>query len=523
MGEAARSLTDDLLRVTSYPPPRPRTVTLSATHASWVFLTDDEVWKLKRPVSYGFLDYRDPERRRRCCEEEVRLGLRLAPGVYRGVEPVYRGADGFSFVGPGDVVDAAVRMERLPDQDSALALLRAGRLTPAQLDALCARLAAFYSAAERTDGFGAPAALAAAIDQNHQQTLPYAGRYVDGALLERVHAAQRAAAAQADELLRARVRTGRIRDGHGDLRLEHIYFLSARGGAPVVIDPIEFNQGFRCQDVALDIAFLIMELEAEGRGDLATYVLSRFASASNDYDFFPLMNLYVGYRAWVRAKVACFVADDAGTPPDKARRKAAEAARLFALADAFAGPRPRMGAVVAVGGMIGAGKSTVAQALGLALPAPVISSDATRKALAGVAPLERAGPAAYDDRSTAATYAEVLRRAEVVLASGRDVVLDATFRKAVFRDAARALARQHHLRFLFVAMDGDDETLTARLRARDLDPAVSDARVDLLPWLRRDTEPPLELEPAEVLKVDASQPIGAVVTAVRARVTAGAP
>src|SRR5262249_48557384 len=129
-------IVDDLLRPSAYPPPRPARVTLASTHASWVFLTDDEVWKVKRPVDYGFLDYSAAGRRSRACQEEVRLGARLAPDVYLGVAPVFRGPDGARFVGPGDVVDTAVRMRRLPDEESALRLVRAGRLVPAQLRAL---------------------------------------------------------------------------------------------------------------------------------------------------------------------------------------------------------------------------------------------------------------------------------------------------------------------------------------------------------------------------------------------------
>lgn len=149
-------LVADLSRTVAYPEPRPQEVTVAATHASWVFLAGDEVWKIKRPVNYGFLDYSDAEKRRRCCEDEVRLGTRLAPDVYRRVEPVFLGPDGFSFVGPGSVVDAAVRMRRLPEEESALNLVRAGHLDPGHIRTLCDRLADFYAMAARTDGLRRP-------------------------------------------------------------------------------------------------------------------------------------------------------------------------------------------------------------------------------------------------------------------------------------------------------------------------------------------------------------------------------
>ena len=517
-------LLEDLARPEAFPEPRPARVSVVITHASFVFLTDDTVWKVKRPVDYGFLDYSTLEKRRESCENEVRLGARLAPDVYLGVEPVFLGAGGFTFRGPGSIVDCAVRMRRLPDADSALARLRSGRLGLAQLGALCDRLAAFYRVAPRADPFGSPANLRSQIEENLRQSSPFAGRFVAPERLARIHHWQVAALEGARPVLRQRVREGHVREGHGDLRLEHVYFPEGPGGAgqPIVIDPIEFNAAFRCQDAALDVAFLVMELEAAGRGELAAYVLSRFAESSGDYGFFPLLDLYVGHRAWVRAKVACFVAADPGTPAEKVMRKQSEAATLFSLAEALTLPRPRGGPLFVVAGMIGAGKSTVAAALGLARRAPVISSDATRKSLAGLAPGTAGGPELYDARATARTYREMLHRADLVLRSGREVILDGTFRTPRLRQLARALAARHGRRFLFLAVDADDETLLARLRAREgAAGVVSDARADLLPWFRSQYQPPTELGPDELVPIDGRVPPDAIVAGIEAAVEAG--
>src|SRR5581483_7190387 len=118
-GAMSSTLPEDLARPQAFPPPPPRQVTVATTHASWVFLTESEAWKVKRPVDFGFLDFSTVEKRRRCCEDEVRLGARLAPDVYRGVVPVYRGAGVHDQVGPGPIVDHAVRMRRLDDADNA--------------------------------------------------------------------------------------------------------------------------------------------------------------------------------------------------------------------------------------------------------------------------------------------------------------------------------------------------------------------------------------------------------------------
>jgi hypothetical protein len=487
-----------------------------------VFLTGSEAWKVKRPVDLGFLDYSDALGRRRCCEEEVRLGARLAPDVYLGVAPVYLGRAGHRFVGPGAVVDHAVRMRRLDDEESALHLLRAGRLAPAQLRALAARLADFFAAAPVTPGFGSPAVLAANVRENYDQSLPFAGRAIGAAELEALHHWHQGELFALEGRLSERQTEGWIREGHGDLRLEHVYFPARLGGAPLAIDPIEFAARFRCQDVALDVAFLAMEFEAEGRADLAAVLLSRFARETDDFGFYPLLDLYLAYRAWVRAKVACFVADDPATSPAVARRKIEEAARLFALAATHTRPQARARHVIAVGGPAGAGKSTLAEALGAALRMPVISSDATRKRLAGLRPTERGGPALYTEELTARTYEGLARRAQSVLDSGRGVILDATFRAPALRGIARTLAADGDRPFLFLELDAHDEVLRARLRRRTHEGGESDAREELLPAMRASFRAALELRADERLPLDGTLPPEALVEQVRGRVDGAA-
>ena len=368
------ALVRELLDPGAYPRPRPRRVEFEETHASRVFLTEHEAWKLKRPVDFGFLDYSTPAKRKRSCEEEVRLGRRLAPGIYRGVVPVRHTSHGHAFVGPGPVVDHAVRMHRLAKEDSVAALLAEGHLPPAALTALAERLAVFYAASPGRPEFGAPARFEDHLDENFRQTRAFAGRFVPRPLLARLIRWQRHALATARPTLLRRVREGRVREGHGDLRLEHVYFPRRHWDEPLVIDPIEFNAGFRSGDVALDVAFLAMELTAAERADLATHFLSCFAAATGDYGFYPLLDLYLSYRAFIRAKIACFVAASPGTSAAKALRKRAEARRLFRLAETVTRP-PTFAPVIAVGGMIAAGKSSIAIAVGPAVGAPVLSSD----------------------------------------------------------------------------------------------------------------------------------------------------
>ncbi len=419
------------IRVLTAPPATERT-----THASRVFLIGDDVWKLKRPVDFGFLDFRTVEARRHFCEEEVRLNRRLAPGVYLGVEPVRASERGPALGGDGPIVDWAVHMRRLPDAASAAAMLDAGRLSP---DHLAAR-----------------------------------------ASFDDVRAFQTAVLAGERERFAARVTGGKIRDGHGDLRLEHVYFLPPPDGV-VAIDCIEFNRRFRCGDVAGEAAFFAMELEAARRPDLAATFLARFAEASDDFGLYRLVDFYLSYRAWVRGKVAAFLSADAAVPAEVRARKRAEAQRDFGLARSFSGTPLDRPFVVAVTGVVGSGKSTLAAGLGRELAAPVVASDRVRKAIAGLAGSERGDASLYTPAAIDRNYREVLSRAADVLGSRRGVILDATFSSHHFRQEAGALARREGARFALIEIRCPDRAvLAARLLERRRGGSVSDATdVDL--------------------------------------------
>jgi predicted kinase len=222
----------------------------------------------------------------------------------------------------------------------------------------------------------------------------------------------------------------------------------------------------------------------------------------------------------VRGKVAALLAADPSTPPDRAARKSAEARTLFSLARPSTGAPPPAPPVVAVGGMIGSGKSTLADALGRALGAPVIGSDRTRKALAGIAATDRAPDEVYSAAFSGRTFDEMLRRAGIVLASGRGVVLDATFRDRQLRLRARDLARRHGRRFLFAETVCGEATLRERLRRRAAGPSISDATETLLARFQADFEPVTELGVDEHVRVDTSGPPVTALRTVRARLEA---
>jgi len=460
------------------------------THISKLFLFERDVFKLKKPVNFGFLDFTTLEARRRACEAEVELNRRLAPGVYLGVVPIHRG---------GRVADWAVHMTRLDDRDRADLMLRRGMLGPAAVSAIAQRLAAFHQACP-SDGkiaaYGSPETIAFNVRENFAQAQRNAVALLGRRAAEQLERWQLAFLHQHDHLFRRRIAQGRVREGHGDLRLEHVYF--TRHGLRV-IDCIEFNERFRMADVCADLAFLSMDLAANGRVDLAELLLARYARASDDYDLYGLVDFYESYRAYVRAKIATFTGDDA-------------AARRFFLLALSASRRSIMPpAVIAVGGVIAAGKSTIAERLGDACSAPIVDADRTRKHLAGVpaeTPMrEGAWQGAYDPEFTTHVYEEVFRRAGVVLASGRPVVIDASFRSRRWRALARELARTHGVPFHFVECVAPAEVCRARLKERAQSASVSDGRIEIFDAFCKSYEPPVELAPHERITIDTSRPI----------------
>ncbi len=478
-------------------------VELRETHISWVFLAGARVYKVKKPVRLSFLDYSTLERRRFFCDEEVRLNARLAPGVYRRVVAVSRMPSGrLRLDGAGAVEDWAVEMERLPDDRMMDHLLAAGEISNEPLERLVGTLVDFHARAATgagVDDHGAPAAVRRLVLGNLRECPDGLAPGIRDALEARVTELLDSLSA----VLEARVREGRIRDGHGDLHAGNVCFLADR---VVGYDCIEFEPAFRCGDVGNDLAFLVMDLHARGFPAFGDYLAHRYAVESVDATLARVLPLYLVHRALVRCKVAWLraAATREPAPRDPARL---ESARYLALAAGFLAPE----ALIVVCGLPGTGKSTIAAALERAVDGVVLSSDRIRKRLAGLAPTEHwrgepdGGP--YAPEWTHRTYDEMHDQATHHLEAGRTVILDATFPVAEWRARFTALAASRGVEARILAVDAPEAVVEARLRARALDPnAVSDAGVEVYRRARHRFEHPGPGESAPVVAVDASRP-----------------
>jgi uncharacterized protein len=500
---------------------------LRETHISWVLLFERTVFKLKKPVNFGFLDFSTLERRRAACEAEVTLNARLAPGVYRGVVPILRDGQGRHRFGSAptstahpspepassaQIVDWAVEMLRLRDEDCADQRLAAGRLGGEDLERLASSLSRFHAQARTgpdIDTFGSVAAIGLNVRENFEQAHTALGRVATELEVQQVEKQQLDFSNANGALFQERISKHRIRDGHGDLRLEHAYLHADE--PPKIIDCIEFNERFRFADVCADVAFLSMDLAWHGRTDLAETFLAAYARESDDYDLYSVVNFYESYRAYVRAKICAIGYSTPGLGSDKQRRLEQDARRYLLLALAAERQSIEPARLIAVGGVIASGKSTVAEALGRALATPVLSSDRTRKTLLGVpatsAVFDDPWQGAYSDATTEQVYAEVLRRANVVLGSGRTVIIDASFRTRSMRAQAQQLARAHGAAFLFVECRAPIEVNRRRLEQRARGPSISDGRLDVLDEFVQRYEPVVELDGGEHLIVDSAGPV----------------
>jgi len=499
---------EDLLRPAAFRPPAPD-ARLIETHISWVIVAGAFVYKIRKPVDFGFLDFSTLEQRRADCEAEVRLNRRLCPDLYLGVVNVVDRDGRLSIIGPGSPVEPAVLMSRLPEGGMLPALLERGMVDDRLMDRLARRLAEFHAGAATGDGVDEHASLsslAANWDENFSQTANFVGRTISAEQHACIQAYVQDFLEANAEILEQRIQQGRIRDGHGDLHAGSVCVTHRR---VYLFDCIEFNDRFRCADVAAEVAFLAMDLDHLGRADLGTAFVESYVRSSGDADLLRALGFYKCYRAFVRGKVLGFQLDEPGRAPRELDRAAQEARAYFDLAYAYS-RQPIEPTLLVCVGLPASGKTTLAHALAGRLGLVHLSSDLVRKKLAGIGPtdhrLEGFQRGIYSRATSRRTYATLRRHAARWLRRGRSVVLDAAYGQPSERAALRQLARRVKARLVFVLCRADESVLQARLAARTRDPrSVSDARPELWPALKSAFVEPSELSGS--LSVDTTQPL----------------
>ena len=474
----------------------PGRVEVRETHISWVFLVGDRAYKLKKPLVLDFLDYGTPARRRAMCHEELRLNARLAPDLYLSVKAVAEREGRLEITDETDpgAIDYVVEMRRYDEHSSLAALADLGQVTPGRIKMVGERLAAFHAACPSLeDGQGAQL-VRRELDENLSE-LAAAG--ADGAMTRRIGALGRflgAFVGAHQETLDDRARRGLIREGHGDLRAEHVITAPRLS----IVDCVEFDPGLRTLDVADDLAFLVMDLCAHGAEPAARELIAAYRSAGGDSGEEDLVWFFAVHRALIRAKVALVRSRQATAAGDDS-----EVRRLVEVGERSAW-RARGAPALVVCGVPASGKSHLADALGALAGCPVLSSDVVRKELGGLAPHDRGTPSLYTPEASTRVYRELGRRSAAALAAARGVLVDATFRRRADRDAFRK-GWADAAPVTFVQCLAPAEVLRLRALARERDPArISDAGIEVVGHELARFEPLDEVDPSQhlVLRTD---------------------
>ncbi|MDH4228339.1 MAG: AAA family ATPase [Nitrospirota bacterium] len=509
----AHPLREGLCRPEAYPHPVTVPVRVIETHISLVFLTGEYVYKLKKPVNLGFVDYSTLEKRRHFCAEEVRLNRRLAAPLYLGVAAItgseraprvrIDGEAGGQNAGPAGepTLEYAVRMREFPQSAQLDRMLEAGTLEPTHVDTMARQVAKFHARAAQArpgDGVGGVEQVRAAVLANFELTARFVPELIPADTFRRVREWSEARLAALEARIAARLADGFVRECHGDLHLQNAAWVD---GELQLFDCIEFNPAFRFTDVMAEVAFTRMDLDARGRPELGARFLNLYLEHSGDYAGLALLPLYLSYRAWVRAKVAALT--PVATGFDAATRTATVGARV-ALSDAYT--RPPRPWLALMHGVTGSGKTHFSNRLVEGLGAVRIRSDAERKRLAGMGREHHAaavGEGLYGAATTDATYQRLHQLAAQALEAGFPVVLDATYLKAARRQAAREVAERAGVPCLTVSCEASPEVLAERVTKRAaLGVDLSDATLEVLEQQWRDGEPLVGPERATALVVD---------------------
>ena len=467
-------------------------VEVRQTHISVVFLGDELVYKLKKPVKLPFLDFSTAELRHHFCEEEVRINQPWAPDVYLGVVPITRDAGGIRFEGQGPVIDWAVKMRRLPESATLRSRLQDGLLELCDLERVARRIAATHQQASRLVAGQASEANAEFHRQwtgNWEFAKTLNAEVIEPQVLERLQMLSDTWMQRLKAKLVQRAETGRIRDVHGDLRLEHVFLFPERAipNDIVVLDGIEFSPGLRRIDVAADIAFLVMELSFVGRRDLARGLANIYFSETNDVTGCDVLPLFAVYRSAVRAKVAAILgAESEISQPDRDNALARSRAHWLWCLSELEEP-DRRPALVLVSGLPGTGKSTLSRMLADTAHFEVLRSDVIRKQIFTTAAAPVDSTAMYSAERTQQVYDECWSRARRRLLAGGRVIVDATFQQEANRQKFLQLAIDCGVRAILLECTAPADVVQRRLAARHGD--ASDADWSIYQLVQNQWEP----------------------------------
>ena len=490
------NLCDQMQRAQFYPHPVTLPIKVIQTHISWVFLTGEYAYKLKKPVDFGFLDFTTLAKRKFFIEEELRLNKRIAPDIYLETLPISKHNDRYVIGIDDSVEEYVLKMKQFPQESLLINMFNSGNLTENLLIELGEVVANFHQKTETNDyikTFGTIAVIKESIEGNYQATEKYIGLVQTQEKYQQTKEFSDRFLAEKKNQFLQRITDNKIRECHGDLHLKNICYWQNK---IQLFDCIEFNEPFRFVDVIYDVAFTVMDLDARGKPELGNIFLNSYLEQTGDWQAIEILPLYLCRQAYVRAKVTSFLLDDPNITPAEKQTAMETAKGYYELAWRYT--QPLQGQIILMTGLSGSGKSTTAKKIAPQLNAIQIRSDALRKHLAHLPLTESAPLEIYSNSWTQKTYNRLLELGVLVAKNGYPVILDATFSQSQWRQKAIALAEKSNLPLSIIYCHAPVPVLQQRLANRSND--VSDATPELL--LQQTFEPFTEKELAYVVKAE---------------------
>ena len=457
-----------------------KSIELIETHISWVLLTGDFAYKIKKPVNFGFLDFSTLEKRHTCCNQELRLNRRMAPDIYLDVVSITGTHDKPVISGEGEVVEYAVKMSQFPQSFQLDHMLMAGELGVEHMDSIARMVAKFHQAIQIADDsmdYGNKDRLYRPVEENFIQINEHLNieSYVD--TLNTLQQWSKSEHAKLESVFDQRKRDGFIRECHGDMHLRNLVWLDDR---PIAFDCIEFSADLRWIDVISEVAFLVMDLQDRQQYRLASRFINSYLEATGDYSGLSVLSFYLCYRALVRAKVDALRLEQKNIAQEEREKTLTEFESYLELANSYT--RKAAPKLIIMRGMSASGKSTVSQYVVDELEAIRVRSDVERKRLFDI-PLDNSAPneidaGIYSKLAIKQTYEKLAELASFIIGAGYSVVIDAAFLNYEQREIFQLLANRLGVAFIILEVTASAEVLKQRIINRKHD--VSDADLAVL-------------------------------------------
>lgn len=503
----AENLIKNLLQAKAFPHAT-SALKLLETHISWIILTGEFAYKIKKPVDFGFLNYSTLEKRKFYCEEELRANQLLAPEIYLEVVTINGSVDEPNIQGNGAIIEYAVKMREFNQENLFSAILKRKQLTPELIEQMATMIAEFHQKtpiAPADSILGTPEHVHAPVKQNFDQIIPLLTDSKDKQQLDKLQTWSEDQFRKHHALFKQRKEQGYIRDCHGDLHLGNIILFN---GKPVLFDRIEFNEDFRWTDVIADIAFLAMDLAEHKENLLAKRLLNTYFNATGDYQGLALLPYYQAYRAIVRAKISLFHAQQTNLSSQERQALQEKYRNFMNLAETYTMlDKPIL---FITHGLTGSGKSVLAKALTDNMSAYQVRSDVVRKNLLGLVAQAKTNSGinqgAYDPKITDQTYAALQSVTKEIITAGYSAVVDAAFLKSTQREKFYQLALELKVPFIILNCQASRpqlETWIAKRQQENQDP--SEAGVEVLS-MQEQTKDALDArEQASTILIDTTQ------------------